>query len=132
MKPRRPKIKNQRPKSEQSQTKVSQQPLHLRTYIRGRFYDSNSCLFQCFHLFSRSAFTAGDDCSCVPHPSTGRRGLTRDKSDHWFCDIIFSERSSIFFGTPANFADHHNTISLIVSLKQSQCVDMSGSYDRIT
>jgi hypothetical protein len=104
---------------------------YASTNIGRAFNDVNTSRFHCRHLFSSSALPARNNRACVSHTPTGRRSLSRDKSDNRFIHMIAHKLGSLFFGGAPDLAYHHNSIGLIVCLKKFQSIKESRSYNRI-
>src|ERR1051326_2597172 len=91
----------------------------------------NARVFEGGHLLCGSSLPAGDDCACVAHAPSRRRGLSGNEGHDWFRHVLFRERSSFLFSRAANLSDHYNAVSLFVFLKESQSIDMGRAHDRI-
>src|SRR6266545_240713 len=79
------------------------------------------------NFFRSRSLAAGDDRAGVTHATPRRRRLSGDESHDWFSNVVLCERCGFLFSSAADLADHHDSIRLIISLEQSQRVNVRGA-----
>src|SRR5450755_174513 len=67
----------------------------------------------------------------MTHPSSGRRGLSRDKTYHRLFHVRLDEIRRGFFGVAADFSDHDYGFGLRIAIEEIECVDKIRADDGI-
>ncbi len=83
------------------------------------------------HLALGRPLAARNNRARMPHPSSRRSRLARNKSHHGLLHKLLDKLGSRLFRRPANLANHNDRFRIRIIIQQPQCIDMRRPNNRI-
>ena len=97
----------------------------------GGFGDGDTGGFEGGDFASGSAFSAGDDGSCVAHAASWRSGSAGDEGGDGFFAMGGDPRGGFFFGFASDFADHDDGFGFGIVVEHFQDIGVIGAVDGV-